>query len=156
MPITYLHNDMGSSLTNTQTNCLNNDYRLLSILLDRFESLLPSFYASGKVPRQVSKEKYNQLKAHIEKNYVFFYWVESYSYAVDHYNDAQGDYINSDSETIVFERPMEQMIQHLTLLNIKDAELIIDKRDIHRKFINLYYGESIVFHSIAIPIIDKS
>lgn len=155
MPITYLHNDVGTSLTNMQTNCLNNDYRLSSVLLDRFEFLLPLFYASGKVPRQVSKEKYKQLKSYIEKNYVFFYWVESYSYAVNHYNDSQGDYINSDSETVVFEPPMDQMIQHLITFNIKDAKKNIERQDVHRKFINLYYGESIVFHSIAIPIIDK-
>jgi hypothetical protein len=90
----------------------------------------------------------------IEENYLFLYWVKSKTFATNIYNDEDGDFLNSDSDTTYFDTPFEEISNKLKEHNfsedfIKNAILHADD-NLH--FENFYYGDSEKYGYIKINI----
>lgn len=117
------------------------------IMVDCFDKL-----KSDDMPRQnyLSEAVVKKMRDFVESQYIVFYFVNSYTYAVKDYHDNDGDYINSDSETNTYPTPMEEMVATLTEMGYNDATKMIKDAVITDHDINLYYGEGISLQSYAV------
>lgn len=93
-----------------------------------------------------------KMRDFVESHYIVFYFVDSYTYSVKDYNDSDGDYTHSDSETNTYCVPMEEMIAQLTEMGYNDATKMINIAVITDHDINLYYGERISLQSYSIKV----
>lgn len=117
------------------------------IMVDCFDKL-----KSDDMPRQnyLSEAVVKKMRDFVESQYIVFYFVNSYTYAVKDYHDNDGDYINSDSETNTYPTPMEEMVATLTEMGYNDATKMIKDAVITDHDINLYYGEGISLQTYAV------
>jgi hypothetical protein len=119
------------------------------VMIDCFDKL-----KSDDMPRQnyLSDAVVKKMRDFVESQYIVFYFVDSYTYAVKDYHDKDGDYINSDSETNTYPTPMEEMVASLTEMGYNDATKMIKDAVITDHDINLYYGERISLQSYSIKV----
>lgn len=119
------------------------------VMIDCFDKL-----KSNDMPRQnyLSDAVVKKMRDFVESQYIVFYFVDSYTYAVKDYHDNDGDYINSDSETNTYPTPMEEMVAQLTEMGYNDATKMIKDAVITGHDINLYYGERISLQSYSIKV----
>lgn len=119
------------------------------VMIDCFDKL-----KSNDMPRQnyLSDAVVKKMRDFVESQYIVFYFVDSYTYAVKDYHDNDGDYINSDSETNTYPTPMEEMVAQLTEMGYNDATKMIKDAVITDHDINLYYGERISLQSYSIKV----
>lgn len=119
------------------------------IMIDCFDKLAP---ADMERKHYLSNAVVKKMRDFVESQYIVFYFVDSYTYAVKDYHDNDGDYINSDSETNRYPVPVEEMIAQLTEMGYNDAAKMIKDAVITNHDINLYYGERISLESCCIKI----
>lgn len=108
--------------------------------------------AEDQKKKHLSKPKFLKACEDLASKYVIFYFVESYSYPVNNYHDADGDYTHSDSETNTYPTPKEEMVAALAEMGYTNATQLVDKAIVTDHYNNLYYGESINLCSYAIKI----
>lgn len=119
------------------------------VMIDCFDKL-----KSDDMPRKnyLSDAVVKKMRDFVESQYIVFYFVVSYTYSVKDYNDSDGDYTHSDSETNQYPVPMEEMVAQLTEMGYNDATKMIKEAVITNHDINLYYGESILLQSYSIKV----
>lgn len=119
------------------------------VIINCFDKLAPADVERKQyLPEAVLKG----MRAFLEDNYIVFYFVDSYTYSVQDYNDSDGDYTHSDSETNTYPVPMDEMVAQLIEMGYNDAAVMIKKAIVVNHDINLYYGERISLESYCIKI----
>jgi Holliday junction resolvasome RuvABC DNA-binding subunit len=122
-----------------------------TVMVKCFHQLMPD---SNIDTKYLSAGKQKKIENLLAEKYIILYCVESYQYPTQHYNDDDGDYIRSDSETTVYPIPNDELIQALVDMGYtaEKASTMLSAARKKSHYINLYYGESINLLSIAIPV----
>jgi hypothetical protein len=136
-------------ITTTDTLKLHPTSYERGIMLDCFDALAPAemerkYYVSDAVAKK--------MRDFVESQYIVFYFVASYTYPVENYNDSDGDYSHSDCETNIYPVPTEEMIAKLAEMGYNDSTKMMKSAVIIDHDINLYYGERIALKSYCIKI----